>query len=251
MTVKNYKLEICLDSVESAIAAELGGADRVELCDNLFEGGTTPSAGAIRVAREKISIGLQVMIRPRGGDFCYTDIEFEVMKADILTAKEAGADGVVFGILLPDGNIDIVRSHALVELARPLNVTFHRAYDMTPDPYRALEDVISTGADRLLTSGQEKSVIEGIPLVKELIKKAAGRIIILPGAGITERNRQFFLEATGATEIHLAVNNLEQSKMTYRPDHIFMGGYLHLPEFGISRTDGTAIARMTGRKSGE
>jgi len=238
-------MEICLDSVESALAAQEGGADRVELCDNLFEGGTTPSLGTIQVARKMLHIGLQVMIRPRGGDFCYSAIEFEVMKADIVAAKAAGADGVVFGILNPNGTIDVPRSRELIELARPLNVTFHRAFDMTREPFRALEDVISTGADRLLTSGLEKSVIEGIDLIIQLIEKAGDRIIIMPGAGITERNKEFFLKAVQPKEIHLAVNQQVNSLMNYRPEHIFMGGYLHLPEFGISRTDGAAIKRMT------
>jgi len=238
-------MEICLDSVESALAAQEGGADRVELCDNLFEGGTTPSLGTIQVARKMLHIGLQVMIRPRGGDFCYSAIEFEVMKADILVAKAAGADGVVFGILNPDGTIDVARSRELTELARPLNVTFHRAFDMTREPFQALEDVIATGADRLLTSGLEKSVIEGIDLIIQLIEKAGDRIIVMPGAGITERNKEFFLKAVQPKEIHLAVNQQVNSQMNYRPEHIFMGGYLHLPEFGISRTDGAAIKRMT------
>jgi len=242
---KNYLMEICLDSVESALAAQEGGADRVELCDNLFEGGTTPSLGTIQVARKMLHIGLQVMIRPRGGDFCYSAIEFEVMKADILAAKAAGADGVVFGILNPDGTIDVARSRELTELARPLNVTFHRAFDMTREPFQALEDVIATGADRLLTSGLEKSVIEGIDLIIQLIEKAGDRIIVMPGAGITERNKEFFLKAVQPKEIHLAVNQQVNSQMNYRPEHIFMGGYLHLPEFGISRTDGAAIKRMT------
>jgi copper homeostasis protein len=144
---KDITIEVCIDSVQSAIAAQEGGANRVELCDNLFEGGTTPSAGAIAIARKYISIGLHVMIRPRGGDFFYSDIEFECMKKDIETTKDLGADGVVFGLLTKDGQIDKARSQELAALASPLQVTFHRAFDMTADPVQALEDIISIKAN--------------------------------------------------------------------------------------------------------
>lgn len=239
--MKNVKVEICLDSVESAIIAEKNGADRVELCDNLFEGGTTPSYGTIKMARSSVKLGLQVIIRPRGGDFCYSDLEFEVMRADIEMCKSLGVDGVVLGILNPDGSVDINRTKQLVELASPLNVTFHRAFDMTNDPFKALENVISTGADRLLTSGQEASVIEGIPLIKDLIEKAGEKIIVMPGAGLTKRNLTYFLNATNASEIHLAAQEFQEGKMNYRPSHIFMGGYLHLPEFQLARSSGKII----------
>src|SRR5687768_8698169 len=139
---KDITIEVCIDSVQSAIEAQQGGANRVELCDNLFEGGTTPSAGAIAIARKNITIGLHVMIRPRGGDFYYSDIEFDCMKKDIQIAKELGADGVVFGLLTKDGRIDVARSKELTDLALPLQVTFHRAFDMTVDPVQALEDII-------------------------------------------------------------------------------------------------------------
>ena len=138
-------LEICVDSVEGALAAEAGGAQRVELCDNLLEGGTTPSAGMIALTRQQIHIGLQVIIRPRGGDFCYSDLEFAVMQYDVNQAKQLGADGVVIGLLNPDGTVDKARTAALIDLARPLNVTFHRAFDMAVDPHQALEELIDLG----------------------------------------------------------------------------------------------------------
>ncbi|KAI8806590.1 copper homeostasis protein CutC, partial [Cladochytrium replicatum] len=184
-------LEVCLDSVDSAVTAASHSADRVELCGNLVEGGTTPSAGAVRLARSLLprSTLVHVMIRPRGGDFAYTDIEFEVMKSDIAHAKEAGADGVVFGLLRPDGTIDVERTTELVRLANPMNVTFHRAFDVSSDPFKALEDITSIGGiERILTSGQEESVLEGLPLIKDLIRRAGNRIVILPGGGISPRN---------------------------------------------------------------
>lgn len=232
-----YVFEVCLDSVESALAAQEGGADRVELCDNLFEGGTTPSAGAIRLARAKLSIGLQVIIRPRGGDFCYSDIEMEVMKQDVITAREAGADGVVIGILLPDGRVDKARCAELIELAGDMNVTFHRAFDMTRDPYEALEDIISLGCSRILTSGQEATVPEGLDLLKKLVQKAGDRIIIMPGNGITERNMDKVIRETGASEYHVYLHGSQPSRMEFRPDHIYMGGLLRQPEFANMYTD--------------
>src|SRR5512146_3272836 len=146
--------EVCVDSVEGAVAAQQGGAQRVELCDNLVEGGTTPSLGMIRLTRQHIAIALNVIIRPRGGDFFYSPLEFEVMRQDILAAKEAGADGVVIGLLLPDGRVDVERTRALAALARPLSVTFHRAIDLCRDPAEALEELAGLGVDRILTSGR-------------------------------------------------------------------------------------------------
>src|SRR5689334_18602967 len=197
------KIEICVDSVEGAIAAERGGADRVELCDNLLEGGTTPSSGAIKLARRKIRIGLQVIIRPRGGDFLYSDLEIEVMAEDVQLAKTLGADGVVIGCLTATGDIDKARTRHLIELARPLNVTFHRAFDMCRDPRQALEDLIELGVDRVLTSGQESSVLEGLDLICQLHQQAKDRIIIMPGGGLTAQNIARIVQASGVTEVHL------------------------------------------------
>jgi copper homeostasis protein len=236
-------IEVCVDSVESAIAAQNGGADRVELCDNLIEGGTTPSDGAIAIARERLSIKLHVIIRPRGGDFCYSDLEFEIMKRDILRCKELHADGVVIGILTPDGDIDIPRSRELVELARPLQVTYHRAFDMARNAHQALEDVIATGADRLLTSGQEPSVIEGLDLISELVQLAGDRIVIMPGCG-TERNMKKAVALSGASEFHVTGFGTIESPMRYRNPRIYMGGALYPPEYARQVTDAAKIREL-------
>jgi copper homeostasis protein len=236
-------IEVCVDSVESAIAAQAGGADRVELCDSLIEGGTTPSAGAIVVARERLSIGLHVIIRPRGGDFCYSDLEFEIMRRDILRCKELGADGIVIGILTPDGDIDVQRSRALAELARPMAVTFHRAFDMARDARQALEDVIATGADRLLTSGQEPSVIEGLDLIAELVRWAGDRLIIMPGCG-TERNMKKAVAQSGAQEFHVTGFTTIESPMRYRNPRVFMGGALFPPEYARQVVDPALIRAL-------
>jgi copper homeostasis protein len=230
-------LEICIDSVEAAIAAQAGGADRVELCADLLEGGTTPSAGTIQLARRSIDIGLNVIIRPRGGDFCYTPVEFEVMKFDVEAAKAAGADGVVIGILKEDGSVDADRTHELVALARPMSVTFHRAFDMVRDPYQALETLIDLDVNRVLTSGQESSVLEGLDLITALIQRAGDRIIVMPGGGITQRNFQRIVAACGAREIHVLAPGIRESPMAYRNPNCFMGGELRPPEFSLTVTD--------------
>ena len=239
------KIEICLESIESVIAAEKGGADRVEFCADLFEGGTTPSLGAFKVARANSTITMSVMIRPRGGDFCYSDLEFAAMKEDIRLFKEAGADCVVFGILTPDGEIDIKRNTELIELARPMEVTFHRAFDMTPNAEASLVTLIGMGVDRLLTSGLEATVIEGIETLAALVKQAGDRIIVMPGCGITERNFAFLDSKVGAKEYHVFVPGTFESKMTYRPEHIYMGGMLRQAEFSISHTDQNRVHAVT------
>ena len=241
---KTFQLEVCVDSVESAMAAERGGADRVELCASLWEGGTTPSAGAIAAARERLGIKLHVMIRPRGGDFCYSEIEFDVMQRDISLAKQLGADGVVFGLLKTDGSIDVERTRVLIEMARPLNVTFHRAFDMTSDPWRALEDLIALGVDRILTSGQESSVVEGLDLITELVKRADNRIIIMPGGGLNERNIQRVVARSGVREVHVSGRVSVESEMQYRNERVFMGGALRPPEYLGSVTDAEKISRL-------
>lgn len=235
--IGKFMLEICIDSLESALAAQKGGADRIELCDNLYEGGTTPSAATIEIAREILNIQMQVIIRPRGGDFLYSDLEFRTMKRDIEIARELKVDGVVIGILNSDGTIDISRCKELVKLARPLNVTFHRAFDMTRDPVKSLEDVIQTGADRLLTSGQMNEAPKGARLIANLVKQAGDRIIIMPGAGVNKDNITDMVTITGAKEYHLAGSKYIDSKMKYRNPKVFMGGIAEIPEYERSVTD--------------
>src|ERR1039457_220246 len=200
----SMKIEICVDSVTGAIAAERGGADRVELCDNLMEGGTTPSLGCVRLARKHLGIGLQVLIRPRGGDFLYDGYEMEVMREDIRLCKEAKADGVVIGCLTVEGDIDQARTRELIELARPMNVTFHRAFDMCRDAKKGLEELVALGVDRVLTSGQDDSCLEGMELIAALERQAGGRIIVMPGGGITPRNVSRIVAGTGVREVHLS-----------------------------------------------
>lgn len=196
-------IEVCVDSVKTAVAAEAGGAARVELCDNLAEGGTTPGAGAIAAAREQLRIPLHVIVRPRGGDFCYSDSEFEVMKRDIALAKQLGVDGVVIGVLLQDGSVDVERTRALIALARPMSVTFHRAFDMTRDAFEALDALIDLGADRILTSGQQPSVVEGLALITELVERAAGRIVIMACGGVDDRNAARVVAQSRVRELHV------------------------------------------------
>ncbi|HZQ08503.1 MAG TPA: copper homeostasis protein CutC [Anaerolineae bacterium] len=237
-------LEVCVESAESAIAAQAGGAGRVELCDNLLEGGTTPSVGTIELARTHLTIAMNVIIRPRGGDFNYSDLEFEIMQRDIQIARERGADGVVIGILKPNGTIDKPRTRRLVELARPMSVTFHKAFDVTRDPFEALETLIELGIDRVLTSGQEASVIEGLDVVKELVQRAGNRIIIMPGGNITARNIQTVLAATGAREFHVTANANIESGMQFRNPRVFMGGTFRPPEYSRSVTDSAGVRQL-------
>lgn len=237
-------VEICVDSVEGALAAQAGGAQRVELCDNLAEGGTTPSAGMIALTRQHLSIDLNVIIRPRGGDFCYSDLEFAVMKHDVLLAKQLGANGIVIGLLNPDGTIDKTRTADLITLARPLSVTFHRAFDMTADPQQALEDLIELTVDRLLTSGQESSALEGLDCITVLVQQAAARISVMPGGGVHERNIAKIVQHSGAKEVHLSARTPVASVMTYQNARVYMGGAYRPPEFTRQTTNPTRVAAV-------
>lgn len=217
------ELEICVDSVQSAIAAELGGAQRVELCSALSEGGLTPSAGLIREVRARIGIGLHVIIRPRGGDFFYSDEEFAVMREDIRSAALCGVNGVVFGLLTADAEVDVERTRELVELSRPMKVTFHRAIDMACDLEEALEEVVQTGADRILTSGGEESAIPGSGRIANLVRRAGDRIGVMVCGGVRPENVQEIVQSTRATQFHAALRTAVPSPITNRKAGLYMG----------------------------
>jgi copper homeostasis protein len=216
-------VEICVESVASAIAAERGGAVRVELCSGLVEGGLTPSTGLIEMTRAAVSLGVHVMIRPRGGDFCYDDSEFEIMRRDIAAAKSLGANGVVFGILKPNGDIDSGRTRQLVELARPLEVTFHRAFDMTADLSRALEELCAARVNRVLTSGAGQTAWEGRATIAKLVAQAQGRIAIMAGSGIKPENALALVEQTDVRDVHAGLRSSVAGPMLFRNPRISMG----------------------------
>jgi copper homeostasis protein len=217
------QLEICVDSVESATAAERGGAQRVELCSDLLEGGITSSPGLISEVRQRISIGLYVMIRPRGGDFSYTHDEFNVMREDICQARRLGADGIVLGILNEHARVDVERTRELVELAHPLPVTFHRAIDMTPDAETALDDVLKTGAARVLTSGGAPSAMQGVRKVARMVQTADKRIAVMAGGGLSADTLPRVAEATGANEFHASLRTASASPVDFHKRGVHMG----------------------------
>ncbi|WP_067473527.1 copper homeostasis protein CutC [Actinomadura hibisca] len=237
--------EICIDSVAGAIAAEQAGAHRVELCSALFEGGLTPSLGTVRAALAAVStIRVNVIIRPRGGDFIYDEHEVAAMEHDVALAREAGAHGIVIGALTADGEIDRAVTERLIAAAGGLPVTFHRAFDMAADPFAALETLIELGVDRVLTSGQEVSVLEGAPLIAELVERAGDRIIVMPGGGVTSRNIGRILEATGVREVHFAALTDEPSPAVHRNPRPYMGGELRQPEYRRRVTTAAAIGTI-------
>uniref|UniRef100_A0A803VA25 Copper homeostasis protein cutC homolog n=1 Tax=Ficedula albicollis TaxID=59894 RepID=A0A803VA25_FICAL len=213
------------------------GAGRIELCAGLVEGGTTPSMGLLQVVKQCVRVPVFVMIRPRGGDFLYSDREVEVMKADIRLAKLHGADGLVFGALTEDGRIDTELCTALLAVCRPLPVTFHRAFDMVHDPLVALETLISLGFERVLTSGCDSSALEGLSLIKRLAEQAKGRIVVVPGGGITERNLQRILEGSTASEFHCSARSARDSGMKFRNPNVAMGASFSAPEYSIKVAD--------------
>ncbi|GAA3979501.1 copper homeostasis protein CutC [Pedobacter ginsengiterrae] len=219
----NGILEVCANGYESALAAQNGGAKRVEFCDNLAEGGTTPSYGQIAFAKKNLTIEIWPIIRPRGGDFLYSDIEFELMKEDIKIFKSLNCDGIVTGILKADGSINKERTAELIELAKPMKVAFHRAFDMSNDMEEALEDLIDLGVVRILTSGGASSAIGGAQNLAKLVKQANERISIMPGAGINQNNIQELITKTGATNFHASAKIFIQSKMAYRNAETKMG----------------------------
>jgi copper homeostasis protein len=214
-------LEICVESVDAACVAESAGSDRIELCSDLLEGGLTPGAGIIKQVISKLTIPVNVMIRPRTGDFCYSDYDFEAMKEDVKIAKASNANGVVLGILKEDFTIDEERTQTLIALAKPMNATFHRAFDLTPNPFEALETLINLGVDRVLTSGQEATAYQGIDLLKKLVEHANNRIVIMPGGGINETNVKKIVDECGVSEIHSSASVKVGSKEKH--NKIFFG----------------------------
>jgi copper homeostasis protein len=212
---RNWLLEIAVFNYSSAVLAEKAGADRLELCENAGEGGTTPSYGTLRQVKENINIPVFPIVRPRGGDFLYNKDELEIIKHDINLCKQLGFEGVVFGMLLTDGTIDKDNCKRLVDLAYPMEVTFHRAFDRTVDPFKAMDDLIECGCSRILTSGQVPNVADGLDLIGKLIKAADDRIIIMPGSGLRSSNVLSIAEATGANEFHSSARTFIPSQMDF------------------------------------
>jgi copper homeostasis protein len=236
-------IEICANSAQSCAEAEAGGARRVELCAAIPEGGTTPSYGEIRTAQSLTSsIAINVMIRPRGGDFLYNRAEIRAMRYDIEMAKVLRVHGVVFGCLTKKGEINVALMRQLIEAAKPLSITCHRAFDVCRDPFQALEQLIELGCDRILTSGQQPDAVKGIPLIAELVRQAAGRIIIMPGCGVREDNIARIEAETGAAEFHTSARSVLPSRMEYRNENVPMGSQTTVSEFEIMQTDHLKVA---------
>jgi len=220
MSKEKIILEVCTFTLESALIAEKAGADRIEFCENYFEGGTTPSYENIKLAKSKLKIPVNVMLRPRGGDFLYSDAEFEFMKKNIKTCKSIGVNGAVFGILNRDGSVDEKRCRELLGLAKPLSVTFHRAFDLVADPFSALEVIINCGFDRILTSGLELNAVKGASMLAKLIERAKDRIIIMPGGGVRDDNIAGLMKITNAKEYHTSAGNLRVVNAEFPDDKI-------------------------------
>jgi copper homeostasis protein len=238
-------MEVCANSVTSALAAQRGGAKRVELCASLTEGGTTPSYGEIAMARKLLDIEIFPIIRPRGGDFLYSDLEFEIMKEEVKICRELGCDGIVTGILLPDGTIDEARCAELIALAQPMQAAFHRAFDMVADTEGSLEVLISLGFVRVLSSGAKDSAIEGAEMLANLIKQAAGRICIMPGAGVNTENIAELIRITGAAEFHASARKKCSSKMLFRNPDLNMGD--EADEYSSCFTDAGLVKNLLER----
>ena len=236
--MSTFIIEIATSDFTSSLAAYKGGANRIELCDNLAEGGTTQSKAVIKLCRQKLDIQLFPIIRPRGGDFLYTDGEFEIMYNDIELCKELNCDGVVIGLLKTDGSIDVERTSRLVNLAYPMEVTFHRAFDRCRDPFEALEQLIQIGCSRILTSGQKPTAPEGKDLIQQLVKAADDRIIIMPGSGVRKENIAILAQDTGATELHSSLRKKVSSKMQFRHPAFGEESYEH---FSVVEEDVKAL----------
>ena len=218
-----YLLEVVAYSYASALEAQLGGADRIELCENSAEGGTTPSLGTIEAVRALPGIKLHVMIRPRGGDFHYTATEFKIMLREIALAKAAGADGVVFGVLTPQAKVDLPRLRELVAAAQGMSTTFHRAFDWVSHPLPALQDIQAAGCDRVLTSGQAPNALAGANLIAQLVAQAQPQFKIMAGGGVNAKNVLELIQKTGVTEIHGSLGTVQPTTMQVRPTGLSLG----------------------------
>lgn len=233
--------EVCVDSIDSLLEAETGGANRIELCDNLAAGGTTPSYGMIKQSLSLSKLPVRVMIRPRGGDFLYSNYEIDMMKEDIQMAKSLGSSGVVFGVLTEAGTIDKIKNRILIEIADPLPCTFHRAFDMCEDPQKSLEDIINLGFDFLLTSGMESNVVEGTSLISELVIQSGSRIKVMAGTGIHAQNVSELIRNTGVQHIHASASHSIASQMKFRNPRLFMGSATY-DEFNRKVTSSKQVA---------
>lgn len=243
-------IELCVEGIDGFLAAQEAGADRVELCASLMEGGLTPSLATIRAAVKAAKIPVHVIIRPRGGDFLYSQAEFDSMVEDVRALREEGVAGVVIGCLTPDGRIDEARTKALVEAARPMSVTCHRAFDMTADAHAALEALVRCGVDRVLTSGQRDTAVDGIAILKSAVEQAAGRIVIMGCGALDAGNIRKVRDKTGLAEMHFAALKTVPSGMAFRNPHVGMGGTEKDREYELTLTDKDAVrATIAAAKS--
>lgn len=240
----NPIIEVCANSAQSCVQAEKGGAYRVELCAAIPEGGTTPSLGEAIVARRVTRLKINVIIRPRSGDFCYSELEIQAMIADIEAMRAVGVDGVVFGCLLADGSIDVVNNKRLMVAAKGLSTTFHRAFDVCREPKRALEQIVEMGFDRVLTSGCEPTAPDGALMLAELVRQAAGRIVVMPGCGVSEDNVAQLAVQTGAVEFHSSARHKVEGRMEYRDQRISMGGVVVVDEYRRDETSSERVCAM-------
>lgn len=236
-----------MDSVESALAAEAGGARRIELCDNLVEGGTTPSAGMIAACRSRLTIPVFVLVRPRGGDFLFSDAEQDVVLRDIAAARERGADGVVVGALRADGTVNVEQVAAMIEAAGTASVTFHRAFDVSRDPAESLDALVSLGVSRVLTSGQAPSALEGATTLAALVARGSGRIGVLAGGGITEDNVERIVALSGVHEVHVRGTATVESGMRFRSTRVSLGKAFVPDDYRRTVTDRERIQRIGER----
>ncbi len=241
--MKNFMLECCVDSVESAVAAQKGGADRLELCSDLIIGGTTPGINLFLAVRQKVSIKIHVLIRPRFGDFCYTDEEFSIMKKDVEMFRRNGADGVVIGVLKRDGSLDVGRMKELVSAAGDMSITLHRAFDVCRDPFQTLEEAKALGIRTILNSGQKNNCLDGKDLIRQLVEKAGDEIDIMVGGGVRYTNIKELAKATNAKSFHMSGKVEVDSAMIYRNKDVNMGLPM-LSEYTIFRTDEKEVAKV-------